>query len=147
MKMRIGSTFLVLGLIACGGAIKGALQKANIISAGEGHDDVQEKADEEMDDVQEAALEKSTIRLTGKETAQQRQALAKVTSEAAQAEGLKHVPGGSISRVDLDDENGYLVYSIDILKDGLSNDVKIDAGNGRFLYIDTTIDAGREGRD
>lgn len=147
MKAKIGSALLVLGLIACGGAMKGALQKANIISDGERSDGVQEEADGEINDAQEAALEKSTIKLSGQETTGQRQALAKVTPEEAQAEGLKHVPGGSVLRVDLDDENGYLVYSVDILKDGQSNDVKIDAGNGQFLYVDTTSDRGTEGHE
>jgi uncharacterized membrane protein YkoI len=56
--------------------------------------------------------------------------MAKVTVEAAQAAALKANAGSTIDTIELDVENGYLVYSVQ-LKDG--RDVKVDAGNGSVL--------------
>lgn len=56
--------------------------------------------------------------------------MAKITVEAAQAAALKANAGSAVDMIELDVENGYLVYSVQ-LKDG--RDVKIDAGNGSVL--------------
>ncbi len=56
--------------------------------------------------------------------------MAKITVEAAQAAVLKANAGSAVDIIELDVENGYLVYSVQ-LKDG--RDVKVDAGNGSVL--------------
>lgn len=110
---------------------------------GESNDDG-EVSDGEMNDANEKVLETASIKLAGNETPEQRQAMAKITADTAQATALAQVAGGTVTRVDLDDENGFLVYSVDIQKDGVANDVKIDAGDGKFLYIDASADTGAE---
>lgn len=58
--------------------------------------------------------------------------LAKIMPEAAQtAAGVE----GTVVKVELDDENGFLVYSVE-LSDG--RDVKVDAGSGSILHIEAT---------
>lgn len=56
--------------------------------------------------------------------------MAKITVEAAQTAALKANAGSAVDMIELDVENSYLVYSIQ-LKDG--RDVKVDAGNGSVL--------------
>ena len=58
---------------------------------------------------------------------------ATITSEQAQAAALAANPGTTVVKVELDNENGALVYSVE-----LSNnfEVKVDAGNGAILHTD-----------
>lgn len=65
--------------------------------------------------------------------------LAKITPEDAKAIALKKV-GGEIKKVELDDENGNVVYSVEIIKDQKELDIKVDAGNGEILSIDDGTD-------
>ena len=60
--------------------------------------------------------------------------LATVTPEQAKAAALKAHPGTTALQVELDNENGALVYSVE-LDNGM--DVKVDAGNGAVLYVDS----------
>ncbi len=56
-----------------------------------------------------------------------------ITAQQAQAAALAANPGATATSVGLDDENGCLVYGVQ-----LSNgaDVKVDAGNGAVLHTD-----------
>jgi len=55
--------------------------------------------------------------------------LAKISLDSAMNAALKQVPG-KVLRVELENENGYLVYGIEIVKtDHQIVDVKVDAGN------------------
>ncbi|GLI53854.1 PepSY domain-containing protein [Thermodesulfovibrio yellowstonii] len=57
---------------------------------------------------------------------------------------LKQVPG-KVLKVELENENGYLVYGVEIVKaDKSIADVKVDAGNGKVLKIDNDSDEGEE---
>ncbi|MCU1545244.1 MAG: propeptide PepSY amd peptidase [Homoserinimonas sp.] len=61
------------------------------------------------------------------------QSLATATPEQATASALAVVPG-TAGAVELDNENGYVVYSVEVTAaDGSSVDVKVDAGNGDVL--------------
>jgi uncharacterized membrane protein YkoI len=66
--------------------------------------------------------------------------LGKATISAADAEAaaLAANPGATVVKSELDNENGALVYSVE-----LSNgaDVKVDAGNGSILFSDTGADS------
>jgi len=66
-------------------------------------------------------------------------ALAKITPEQARAEALKAV-NGEVQKVSLDNENGNLVYSVEIKTAGGTVDVKVDAGNGKVLAQDKSQD-------
>jgi len=56
-----------------------------------------------------------------------------ITAEEAKAAALTANPGTTVSKVELDNENGVLVYSVQ-LDNGL--DVKIDAGNSAILHTE-----------
>ncbi len=75
-------------------------------------------------------------------TDQQLAALATISPDQAKASALKDptVAGGTVTSVSLDDENGNLVYSVEIAKGSTSYDVKVDAGTGGVLFIDQGIE-------
>ncbi len=62
---------------------------------------------------------------------------AKISIEQAKSAALAANPGATVVKAELDNENGALVYSVE-----LSNgaDVKVDAGNGAILHTDTGSD-------
>ena len=60
--------------------------------------------------------------------------LATITADQAKAAALQAHPGTTALKVELDNENGALVYSVE-LDNGM--DVKVDAGNGAVLYVDS----------
>ena len=77
---------------------------------------------EGMSDVEEAAA------LAG---------LTSVTPEQAKAVALDAYPGTTVIEVELDNENGAVVYGIE-LSNGM--DVKVDAGNLEILHVDMDND-------
>ena len=71
--------------------------------------------------------------VTEAEEAGQLEGLATITAEEATAAAAKSVPG-DVAEVELDNENGSVVYSVEITDaDGRDIDVKVDAGNGNIL--------------
>lgn len=68
--------------------------------------------------------------------------MAKVSLDEAVKAALQSVPG-KVLKVELEDEDGYLVYGVEITKaDRQIADVKIDAGNGKLLKIDNDRNDG-----
>jgi uncharacterized membrane protein YkoI len=75
-------------------------------------------------------------RFEGKSEAEETSSLqAKATTSAANAEAtaLTANPGTKVVKTEIDNENGVLVYSVE-LDNG--TEVKIDAGNGQILYTE-----------
>lgn len=66
------------------------------------------------------------------------QRLATVSPAEAEAAALAANPGTTVVKTELDNENGSLVYSVE-LSNGL--DVKVDAGNAAVLYTDQDEDS------
>jgi uncharacterized membrane protein YkoI len=71
-------------------------------------------------------------------------ALAKIDATRATSAALAKV-SGSVLKVALDNENGNLVYSVEIktASNGIK-DVKVDAGDGAVLHVDAAGDEGEE---
>jgi len=73
-----------------------------------------------------------------------------ITADQAKAAALAATPGTTALSVSLDDENGCLVYGVE-----LSNgaDVKVDAGNGQVVHTeaagpeDSAVPEGHEGTE
>ncbi len=62
--------------------------------------------------------------------------MAKVSMDSAINAALKEVQG-KVLRAELENENGYLVYGIEIAKtDHQIVDVKVDAGDGKILKVE-----------
>lgn len=70
--------------------------------------------------------------------------LATITPEQAKDAALKANPGTTVVKTELDNENGALVYGVE-LSNGM--DVKVDAGNGMVLYVDSGNDHEDIGND
>ena len=64
---------------------------------------------------------------------------ATISATDAEAAALAANPGAKVVKSELDNENGYLVFSVE-LDNGL--DVKVDAGNGTILASDQDSDEG-----
>jgi uncharacterized membrane protein YkoI len=71
------------------------------------------------------------------------QALAKITPDQAKQAALAAVPG-TVNKVDLGNENGTVVYDVEITANGTTTDVKVDAGNGKILGQDSGQDSGTD---
>lgn len=70
--------------------------------------------------------------------------LAKITPEAA-ATAAANATNGTAGEVELENENGNVVYGVEITQpDGTKLDVKVDAGNGRVLAKEADTDRGSE---
>jgi len=59
---------------------------------------------------------------------------AKISIEDAKAAALAANPGTTVVKAELDNENGALVYSVELSN---GSDVKVDAGNGAILHTET----------
>jgi uncharacterized membrane protein YkoI len=75
--------------------------------------------------------------------------MAKISLDSAVNAALKAVPG-KVLKAELGNENGYLVYGVEIVKtDHQIAEVKVDAGNGKVLKVETDQkdNEGNEGED
>jgi uncharacterized membrane protein YkoI len=104
-------------------------------------DDVQEESgpQDEADDTQEPQLNGSIAVSEGQngglseaDEAAALASLATITPEQAGAAAQAQVPG-DVQHIELDNENGSLVYSVEIG----GKDVKVDAGNGAVLHVES----------
>lgn len=64
------------------------------------------------------------------------QALAQITLDQARAAALAEVPGATFSEGELEEEDGYLIYDIELTQDGQEIEVAIDAGDGSVLEVE-----------
>jgi uncharacterized membrane protein YkoI len=61
--------------------------------------------------------------------------LARITPEQASAAALAQVPG-TVTKVELENEDGNVVYGVEIKTAHGESDVKVDAGDGRVLHVE-----------
>ncbi len=73
------------------------------------------------------------------------QSAAKITSDQAKQAALAAVRG-TVKQVELDNENGSVVYSVEVSANGTTTDVKVDAGNGKVLAQESGQDDGKHER-
>lgn len=86
--------------------------------------------------------EKATDGMSEADEATALQGQAKITATDAEAAALAANPGTKVVKSELDNENGVLVYSVE-LDNGM--DVKVDAGNAAVLYSDQGEDGSEMG--
>lgn len=58
---------------------------------------------------------------------------ARISTADARAAALVAVPGAAVTDVDLDEEDGFLVYEVELSHDRHAFDVVVDAGSGEVL--------------
>ncbi|MDA8107992.1 MAG: PepSY domain-containing protein [Betaproteobacteria bacterium] len=61
-------------------------------------------------------------------------AQAKISLVQAIAAAEQHV-GGKAASAQLEDENGRLVYGVEVIRDGTASDVKVDIAEGKVLSV------------
>jgi uncharacterized membrane protein YkoI len=61
--------------------------------------------------------------------------LARITPEQARDAALAQVPG-TVKKVELENEDGNVVYGVEIKTAKGESDVKVDAGDGRVLHVE-----------
>jgi len=66
--------------------------------------------------------------------------LARITPEQASAAALVQVPG-TVKKIELENEDGNVVYGVEVKTASGESDVKVDAGDGRVLHVE------RDGED
>ena len=54
----------------------------------------------------------------------------------ARAAALRAVPGATITEIDLEEEDGFLIYDVDMVAGTVETDVAIDAGSGAVLCVE-----------
>ncbi len=59
--------------------------------------------------------------------------MARVSEADARAVTLAAFPGATITDVDLEEEDGFLIYEAEFTLDGVEHETKIDAGSGAIL--------------
>ncbi len=62
--------------------------------------------------------------------------MARVTEADARATALRAVPGATITEIDLEEEDGFLIYDVDLVAGTVETDVAIDAGSGAVLCVE-----------
>jgi len=67
---------------------------------------------------------------------------AKITADEAKAIAVKHVSAqlSDVKEVELENEGGHLVYSVEIRKDGKLFEVEVDASNGNVIAVEQDDD-------
>lgn len=63
-----------------------------------------------------------------------------IDQATAEQKAQGSVPGSAVSSSQLEDENGVIVYGVEIQKDGIKYDVKVDATSGAILKTDQDND-------
>ena len=68
--------------------------------------------------------------------------LAKMTPDEAKTAATSYlsVSESSVQSVSLENENGNLVYSVYVVKQGITYELKVDAGNGKVLFVEQGVD-------
>jgi uncharacterized membrane protein YkoI len=61
--------------------------------------------------------------------------LARITPEQASAAALAQVPG-TVKKVELENDDGNVVYGVEIKTANGESDAKVDAGDGRVLHVE-----------
>lgn len=131
--MVLGAGALAFGLLGAGyGASGGQTQYPAYKSSIQVKDQDREEQGERHEERGEAA---------------QLASLAKIDATQASSAALAQVPG-TVLKVALDNENGNLVYSVEVKT--ASNDikdVKVDAGNGQVVHVDSDTQGEDEGEE
>lgn len=141
----LASGLLIFGIVTGLGAYKAraAETEAPVTQT----DIQQEKQKDEQNPAYSSSIQtnnpQDTSELEGKDNevleSSSLQSLAKINAEEAKATALKAVQG-KIMNISLDNENGNVVYSVEVQTAKGITDVKVDAGNGQILAQDNEQD-------
>jgi uncharacterized membrane protein YkoI len=101
-------------------------EEANEAQGGEESEANEAKESEDGEEAEDRAEGAESERL---------KSLARITPEQAQSAALAQVPG-TVKKVELENEDGNVVYGVEIKTAKGESDVKVDAGDGRVLHVE-----------
>jgi len=133
---------LAIGGLAAAAAL--TLGIGGVAAAQSSGDDKSESGAQEQDPSYQSSV--TAPETEGQSEADEAKALegvAKISPDEAKAAAVGAVPG-SVVQVELDNENGNVVYSVEIDTGNGVTDVKVDAGNGSVLTQETGEDEANE---
>jgi uncharacterized membrane protein YkoI len=107
-------------------------EEANESEEAEGNETAEANEAKESRDGEQADEAQDRAELAESE---QLKSLARVTPELAQSVALSQV-NGTVKKVELENEDGNVVYSVRVKTANGESDVKVDAGDGRVLHIE-----------
>jgi uncharacterized membrane protein YkoI len=101
-------------------------EEANEAQGGEESEANEAKESEDGEEAEDRAEGAESERL---------KSLARITPEQARDAALAQVPG-TVKKVELENEDGNVVYGVEIKTAKGESDVKVDAGDGRVLHVE-----------
>ncbi len=116
-------------------SIQVANDEADEAEENEAGENENEQNENEQNEAQENAQDEGEGGAAEAGEAARFQSLARVTADQARAAAVAQVPG-TVRTVELDNEDGNLVYSVEIATTAGERDVKVDAGNARVLHVE-----------
>lgn len=143
VNKRIAGAWLAIGLLAATVGVKAiSAQTSTPIRPPAAVQQLFERDDQEPSYVGSIRVDEAQFEgMSEADEAAVLQGMATLTADQAKAAAEAANPGATAVKVELDNENGVLVYSVE-LNNGL--DVKVDAGNGAILHTEQA-DADHEG--
>ncbi|MFJ5624187.1 PepSY domain-containing protein [Peribacillus loiseleuriae] len=123
---KLLASVLALGVVGGGAVGVHAIQPTSTVS----HEDTE--IAEKQDLNEQAKLQKE----------------ASITQDEATKTVLDQYQGGTVKQVELEDEDGSVIYGVDVVsKDGKNYDVKVDAKTGKITKSENDNENGDEAED
>jgi uncharacterized membrane protein YkoI len=110
-------------------------EKGEKSEAGEGDEKGEKAEGNEAAEANEAGEQNEATSPEEQAEAAQYQKLARITAAQARSAALASVPG-TATGVELENEDGNLVYGVTVKTASGEKDVKVDAGNGKVLQVE-----------
>jgi uncharacterized membrane protein YkoI len=110
-------------------------EKGEPKEAGEGDEKGEKAEGNEAAEANEAGEQNEATSPEEKAEASRYQSLARITAGQARSAALASVPG-TATDVELENEDGNLVYGVTVKTASGEKDVKVDAGNGKVLHVE-----------
>jgi|ERR1700682_1907234 len=111
---------------------KNKREEANESEKAEGNETAEANEASESQDGEKG--EEAEGRAEGAES-ERLKSLARISLEQASAAALAQVPG-TVKKIELENEDGNVVYSVEVETANGESDVKVDAGDGRVLQVE-----------
>ncbi|MGE8079829.1 PepSY domain-containing protein [Peribacillus loiseleuriae] len=129
---KLLASVLALGVVGGGAVGVHAIQPEKSIQPTSTVNQEETATEEKQDSNEQAKLQKE----------------ASITQDEATKTVLAQYQGGTIKQVELEDEDGSVVYGVDVVsKDGKSYDVKVDAKTGKITKAEDDNENGNEADD
>ncbi|KAF5047846.1 hypothetical protein DSECCO2_456190 [anaerobic digester metagenome] len=137
MNKKQIATMALVGALALGGTVTAFASSANAasnnsVSADSSKSVVTEQLQEVEDQAKEAEEQNENVTLP----------VGGITKEEAISIAQKSIPGGTVNAdtVELEDENGTIIYGVEIQTGNATHDVKINAIDGQIMKADQDKD-------